>query len=337
MTLTLQQKFDAALQKDKHDYVKSYIISWDYQEKRKKRNKKYSSGLPEDFYDFKNPASIVNWINWFSGEYPSFYNDELILPLYEKAKQTDIAILKKLGIEYNFSNYKNVGLNNAHDFFIPHCYPVPKEFEIKNVLDFGAGYGRQANLWWPHVKGHGNFIAIDAIPLSYGLQYYYYKAIHSDFKDYIDQPDSFKINKEGSNLYHLPTWRLDLVPANSLDLIICVQVLPELSKRLIIYLFQQFQRMLKPGGALYIRDLNYMYKTIGAIDIDKKLISHNFTLEYRAFIEHNKHLHGIPKIWRKNIDRFINSGKRNMNQKKRFLLEDIDALTQGIFNKKTYE
>ncbi len=329
-----QNKFESVLEKDRSKYVKPYVVEWDYQKKRKKRGVKYESDLPEDFYTYKGPQEIVGWMNWFKGEYPSFYKKEVIDPLYEQSLQNVKAILKKLDVIYDFANYKNVGLNNAHDFFIPQSYPVPAEFEIKTVLDFGAGYGRQANLWWPHIKGKGNFIAVDAIPMSYGLQNSYYRSIKPDFKDYIENPDSFKIDTKGSDLYHVPTWRLDLIPDNSVDLILCVQVLPELGKQLIHYIFEQFQRILKPGGAFYIRDLNYMYKTIGAIDIDKSLINTGFTLEYKAFIEHNKHLHGIPKIWRKNIDSITNLQKNSLAQKKRYLLEDIDALTGGILKKK---
>ncbi len=334
MAHPFQQKFESVLERDKSKYVKPFIISWDYQAKRKKRGVKYSNGLPEDFYTFNGAQDIVKWMNWFSGEYPSFYKDELINPLIEKSKQNDIAILKNLGIDYDFNQYKNVGLNNAHDFFIPQSYPVPKEFEIKTVLDFGAGSGRQANLWWSHLNGKGNFIAVDAIPMSYGLQHHYYKAIKPDFVDYIDNPDAFKIDTKGSNLYHVPTWRLDLVPDNSVDLILCVQVLPELGKQLILHIFEQFQRILNPGGAFYIRDLNYMYKAFGTVDIDTALINAGFTLEYKAFIEHNKHLHGIPKVWRKNMESITNVQKNNLNQKKRYLLEDIDALTGGILKRK---
>lgn len=326
-------KFKTALENDKAKYVKSFIIAWDYQIKRKKRKLKYSTDLPEDFYSFTGTKEIVNWMNWFKGKYPSFFKAELINPLVEQSKQNDAEILKKLDIAYDFNEYQNVGYNNAHDFFIPQSYPIPEEFVINTVLDFGAGYGRQANLWWPAIKGKGNFIAVDAIPLSYCLQHYYYEAIKPDFKEYVEQPSTFKIDEHGSDLYHIPTWRLDLIADNSVDLILCVQVLPELDKKLIQHILTQFQRILKPGGMFYIRDLNFMYKALGSINIDEAIKNAGFTLEYKAFIEHNVHLHGVPKIWRKNIQSISNQHKTNFKQRKRYLLEQIDAFTKGLFSK----
>jgi SAM-dependent methyltransferase len=327
------EKFNSVLEGDRTDYVKPFIISWDYQENRRNRKKNYSNDLPSDFYSYSNPNEIVNWMNWFKGEYPSFYKNELIDPLFEKSKQNDIEILKILNVEYDFDKYRNVGLNNAHDFFIPQSYPVPEEFSINTVLDFGAGYGRQANLWWPFVKGRGNFFAVDAIPLSYCLQSQYYKSIKPDFKEYLESPTRFTIDTDSSDIYHIPTWRFDLIPDNSVDLVLCIQVLPELSAKLIIYIFKQFHRILKPGGAIYIRDLNYMYKTLGALNIDNSLIAQGFTLEYKAYIEHDRHLHGIPKVWRKNIETINSKQKASFSQKKRYLLSQIDSFIKNKLNR----
>ena len=93
-----QHKFESVLEKDKDKYVKPFIVEWDYQKKRKKRGVKYSNDLPEDFYTFKGPQEMVGWMNWFKGEYPSFYKKEIIDPLYEQSLQNDKTILKPLGV-----------------------------------------------------------------------------------------------------------------------------------------------------------------------------------------------------------------------------------------------
>jgi hypothetical protein len=179
---------------------------------------------------------------------------------------------------------------------------------------------------WNELKGKGNFLASDAIPKSYGLQYYYYKEINPDTKEYLDSSTSFKVDVHGSNLYHIPCWRLDLIPNNFIDLVLCIQVLPELGKQLIEYILTEFYRILKPGGAIYIRDLGYMYKSIGAFSIEDKIKNSGFTLEYKGFVQHNKHIHGIPRIWRKNIDAIISQEKIARNQKMKFFIRDIQSI-----------
>jgi SAM-dependent methyltransferase len=332
-TEEIQRAFEASLAADR-SFIRPFMASWDYQVKRRKRGVSYQDELPQDFFRFGDPDEIVNWMNWFSGEYPDFIAPSFISPLEEQSLEYDRELLQKLGVAYDFDQYKNVGLNNAHDFFIPQSYPIPQEHAIRNVLDFGAGYGRQANLWWPFLEGKGNLIGVDAIPLSYSLQSHYYSAIKPGYKDYIFEKDGFRIAPEGSELYHLPTWRLDLVPDNSIDLIICIQVLPELGSKLINYLFDEFARILKPGGAFYIRDLNYLYKAFGSSTIDARLEKKGFRLEYRAYVGHNKHLHGIPRVWRKTVPEIEAANAIPAGLRKRYFLEYIDAVTGGRLKSK---
>ncbi len=334
-TETIQRAFETALNQDKQ-FIKPFMASWDYQNKRKKRNVRYNEELPQDFFRFSDPDEIVKWMNWFSGEYPSYFDPAITNPLVSQSLVNDSEIFRKLNLVHKFETYENIGLNNAHDFFIPQSYPVPAEFEIKTVVDFGAGYGRQANLWWPFVEGKGNFIGVDAIPLSYSLQSHYYHAIKSDYKEYVFEKEQFKIDPKGSDIYHLPTWRLDLIPDNSVDLIICIQVLPELSRTLINYLFKEFHRILKPGAALYLRDLNFLYKAFGTGNIDGILQTNGFSLEFRAFVKHNTHIHGIPRIWRKDTGEFDQASQGSLSRRRDYFLEWIDSLTGGrLKGKKT--
>lgn len=239
---------------------------------------------------------------------------------------------------FDFSRYeKRVGLNNAHDLLFPTLYPVPERNKINNVLDFGAGYGRQANLWAR--GGETIYVGLDAIPKSYCLQHVYYSNLGKPFYDYVSNPEEFKITAANKGIYHLPTWRSDLLPDNFFDMVMTVQVLRELNSTLVRKMLTEFHRILKPGSMLYIRDHGDKWKPAGKLNIDKFLIETGFTLEFKPHIILDSDLHGIPRIWRKNDQRVLDSQKADFKVKIRTLAEDMDALSGGmikkVFGKKT--
>ncbi len=329
---SIEQLFLQALQADKA-FTKKWIVSWDYQKILSRRNVKYESSIISDFFEFKGAAEIAKWMNWFSTDYPDYMQNDAIRALVAKSRTTDERLLQKLGLEYDWTNYDNrVGINNAHDFILPQAYPVPERNRIKAVLDFGAGYGRQANLWHDQPVA---YIGMDAIINSYCLQNIYYKTLTDNVTEYIDNPAAFRFDAGKPGIYHLPTWRLDLIPDNSLDLVMCVQVLPELGPRLVRYLVTQFERILKPGGAWYIRDHAYTWKPTGNFDLEAYLPEHGFTLEYKAHIINDKDIHGVPRIWRKTNPDVVQSQKRTFKHELQQLIVDADTLTGGGLKKLT--
>ncbi len=333
MSHPISDKFFSAFEKDKSRYVKKWLVSWDYQEIRKKRGVKYQEDLPEDFFTFRGKEDLTKWMNWFQMDYPDYLPSSLVLPLIDKSKDKDEIILQKLALDYDFSNYnKRVGINNAHDFIFPQMYPAPERNRIRNVIDFGAGYGRQANLWTDKVK-EGIFLGIDAIPNSYCLQHLYYSKCGPALTDYIDAPDEFKLKDGMHGIFHLPTWRTDLIPDNTFDLVMCVQVLPELNSTLVSHMFDVFQRVLRPGGMLYIRDHAYTWKPAGKADTEALLMDKGFSLEFKAHIINDKDLHGVPRIWRKNDPEVIRSVTMTAAAKKKQLIEDVDTMTGGMLRK----
>ncbi len=332
MSQSLENKFLSALEKDRVRFIKKWLVSWDYQETRKKRGVKYDDSLPADFFRYNGPEDLVKWMNWFQSDYKDYLPSSLVDPLIKRSRTNDEKILNSLGLNTDWSAYdKRVGLNNAHDFIFPQLYPAPDRYKIRNVIDFGAGYGRQANLWACHIEGM--FVGIDAIPNSYCLQQVYYKALGLPFSDYMDAPDNFSIPKTGKGIFHIPTWRTDLLPENTFDLVMCVQVLPELNSTLVSHMFDVFQRVLKPGGILYIRDHTYTWKPAGKLDTESVLADKGFSLEFKAHIINDKDLHGVPRIWRKNDPEVIRSVTMTAEAKKKQLLEDADALSGGLLRK----
>ncbi|MBL7891061.1 MAG: methyltransferase domain-containing protein [Bacteroidia bacterium] len=332
MATTFDKQFFEIFEKDKA-FIKSWLVAWDYQLKRKKRNVKYAEGQLSDFFSYNGPEDLTKWMRWFSPVYPSYFSKTLTQPLSEESLENDRRILSGLNLNYDFSSYhNNVGLNNAHDLLIPQLYPVPERNQIKTILDFGAGYGRQANLWTSKTKD-ATYIGMDAIPNSYTLQNLYYNQLTSNVYDYIDSPGSFKFSSGKKGIYHVPTWRSDLIPADSVDMVMCVQVLPELNTRLVKHMLVEFERMLKPGGMLYIRDHYEAWKPAGNFSINSFLNNNGFVLEFKPHIILDKDLHGIPKIWRKADPEVMKSLTRPLKAKIKQLAEDADALSGGLLAK----
>ncbi len=328
----IQDRFFETYNRDKSRYVKKWLVSWDYQVKRRKRKVNYGTEQPADFEKYNGAEDLVKWMNWFPKNYTNYLPLNLVSPLVEASREMDKKIITALNLQFDFTNYENrIGLNNAHDYIFPELYPVPERNKIRNILDFGAGFGRQANLW---ARNSTNiYLALDAIPKSYCLQHLYFSNIGRPFYDYINSPEGFSINSEKSGIYHLPTWRYDLLPDNFFDMVMAVQVLRELNSKLLRKMINQFHRILKPGAILYIRDHGDKWKPAGKMNIDNFLISHGFVLEFKPHIILDADLHGIPRIWRKTDERVVNSQKPDFKAKLRSLAEDADAFSGGILRK----
>lgn len=333
MAEAVEQKFLSVLEKDRSQFIRKWMIAWDYQLTRKKRGLKYDSDLPEDFFSYAGKEDLVKWMNWFKTDYPDYFPSSLTEGLVKTSLENDRQILGALHLSYDFQNYnKRVGVNNAHDFLFPNLYPAPERSAIKNVIDFGAGYGRQANLFTSKIPDC-IYTAVDAIPNSYCLQNLYFSQLGKPLYDYIDNPENFKIENNKKGIYHLPTWRKDLLPDNFYDLVMCVQVLPELNSKLVSAMMLEFHRTLKPGGMLYIRDHASTWKPAGKMNVDGFLAANGFVLEFQPHIINDKDLHGIPRIWRKIDTEVIKSQKMTFDKKLKQTIEDIDTFSGGLLRK----
>lgn len=327
----LEARFHEALKKDRAR-APEWMTRWDYQMILKKRKRTYEDGVVSDFFQFGGAGDLLKWMSWFRTDYPDYINDERISGLVQKSRANDQRVMDALGLTLDTSVYdRRVGLNNAHDHLLPRSYPVPERARIRTLLDFGAGYGRQANLWTTQ-DADLCYIGMDAIVNSYCLQHLYYKGLGVPFTDYIDSPSTFSFQQK-AGVQHIPTWRSDLVPDGSVDLVMCVQVLPELNSRLVRFMLGEFKRMLKPGGALYLRDHAYTWKPTGAFDVEQYLGSNGFDLEFRAHIINDVDIHGIPRIWRKALPEVIASRTRTWKHKLDQAVVDVDALTGGGFKR----
>jgi hypothetical protein len=118
-----------------------------------------------------------------------------------------------------------------------------------------------------------------------------------------------------------------------MDLVMCVQVLPELNSKLIRFIMEQFKRVLKPGGMLYIRDHAYTWKPAGQINVEKLLLELGFNLEFKAHIINDKDLHGIPRIWRNADEEVSKAQTMDLKAKVKLMYNNADAMTGGLLKK----
>jgi len=272
-------------------------------------------------------------MNWFRADFPDYFPSSLTSGLLRTSRENDQKIIGELALSYDFTNYdRRVGINNVHDFIFPNLYPVPERNTIKNVIDFGAGYGRQANLFTSKIEDC-IYTAVDAIPNSYCLQNLYFSHLNKPLYDYIDDPQNFKIENHKKGIYHLPTWRKDLLPDNFYDLVMCVQVLPELNSKLVSTMMLEFHRALKPGGILYLRDHASTWKPAGKMNVGEFLADNGFVLEFQPHIINDKDLHGTPRIWRKIDPEVIKSQTMTFDKKLKQTIEDIDTFSGGLLRK----
>lgn len=303
---------------DKKYIKKKWLVSWDYQD-----NKcfNYPSNLPSNFYKYLGPREILNWFNWILEiKHPDYFNKKTILSLAKLSLRYDKKLLKKENLKFDEKKLLAVGIYSAQDYLLQNFYPVPNKQKIDKILDFGAGYGRQANIW---VQKNKNlmYVGMDAIPQSYCLQNLYYQNLQNKFQEYIIS-NSIDFNL-GPGIYHLPTWRYDLLPSNFFDMIICVQVLQEINSNLLIKMIRVFSRVLKPGGMIYIRDSKW--NPVHNINIEKILLKNNFVLEFKPHVINKKDIHGIPRIWRKVDTSVVNTEKRSLIRNLKERIQRIDS------------
>jgi len=289
------ERFGDRLQADRAKHAPDWLVGWHYQQVRAG---KYPADYPQDFTRYEGPADLVRWFNWGRGAPVLNYLPlDRLKPLIEQAEARDRSVLERLGIGVEPPVLRAFALLDAQDYLFPRLYPRPERHRLRRVLDFGAGFGRQANLLLALEPG-ATYVAMDAIALPYCLQHVYLGALAGGLADYVEE-GRFALDDTATGCHHLPTWRHDLLPDGYFDLAICSQVLPELSPLLAVFVVELLRRVLRPGGVLYIRDHGAVDWNPSGIELARYLEASGFWLEFRPMLRDRVDLHGLPRIWRK--------------------------------------
>lgn len=270
-------------------------------------DRKIAAGTMADmnFYGFDGGPHVGKFFDWLRNfKYPDYLPAETVEHLCSVSIARDRDCLERLGQPVNMESVANVARVNAQDFLFQRLYPVPERQAVRRILDFGAGHGRTANLAFAAAATE-TMAVVDGIPGPYLTQRAYHTGLDLRLADYIDFRDAgeefeFAAVAESHDVVHIPTWRMDLLPSDWFDMVCCVQVLKELPLETVFYALRHFARVLKPGGALYIRDHN-QYHNPNHIPMpeDPLVAPYGFTLEFRPHLRDNIDTHGLPRVWRK--------------------------------------
>ena len=279
-----------------------YLHRWLFVERLYQRDERKEM----NFYEFEGPLHIAKFMAWIMNtQFHNILSGEYLDTLIERSYQTDKKLLAQFDLAIPDDKLRNIGLYNAQDHIFQRAYQVSGVQQVKRFLDIGAGHGRMANLGLcGNESPYDAYVAVDGIPSSYLTQATYFKGLGLKVWDYFDHcgdvPDS--IDFEGiaaaHDVVHIPTWRMDLIPEGYFDMVNCVQVLKELPGDLTAFFISEFNRVVQPNGAVYVRD-HKQFHNPNHMPIDDLLNSSGFVLEYNPQIVDRKDVHGVPRIWRK--------------------------------------
>ncbi len=231
---------------------------------------------------------------------------ELDKNLIEKSHKFHQQVLQSFSENDQMSEYASSGTGdfvNTLDYqLVTTITKDTRKEKIERIMDFGAGYGREANLFTQHPDCK-EYTIVEAIEDSYVVQSAYLK-IAADkilencvFNESLFGNLDFKSDKKKLN--HLLTFDMDLIPDEHFDLIICSNVLNEITGDVFAYVIKEIARTLKKGGILYVKD-HGLADQCGHQYYDYDVLeSLNFALEYRPFVEDLKDIWTVPRIYRK--------------------------------------
>ena len=171
---------------------------------------------------------------------------------------------------------------------------------IRTVVDYGAGYGRQSFLFGT-VLDESRYVCVDAIEQPYMVQRWVLRELGLARWEYLDESmadaESFGRAFDEAGAFHLPTWRLDLIPEGSVDLVLVVWSLYEMSGAAARAAVAACSRLVRLGGYVYIRDVPHSVSY--RFDPERRLRRAGFDLLYESQMIAADELHGRQRLYRR--------------------------------------
>lgn len=208
-------------------------------------------------------------------------------------------------------------LARSQDYFFikKFCKDLPSKI---HHIDIGPGLGCAAIASIKFLNSI--FYALEASPMSYGVQRHYFRFISPYPGAYLDiiecenyqlQPDTIirEIQKKDYKIKHIPSWRFPWLSNESMDLMSATFVLNELNYAGILWILSNASRVIKKGGYFYIRDSEILKPGTHNIEYDKVLEKIGFEKQKELRFE-NRHVYfGIPRLYQKTSSKILSFEK----------------------------
>ena len=254
---------------------------------------------------YDGPGHLRRWFAWAA---PFGFPDWFLAaddPLVAAIAARDAACLDRLGVGRDGIDPAHLARYTAQDHWLLRSSAAAGLPRPSVVLDLGPGNGRLANPLMRGPEPVDVLVAVEGIAGPYLTQRAYYAGLGLRVADYldVDAPDRFDVVAATvqHDVVHLPTWRLDLVPDASVDLVCAVQVLKELPAATVRFVLGHLQRVVRPGGALYVRDHVAGHDLTG-LPTDDLVREHGFVLDFAPDVRDRVDLHGVPRVFRRTGD-----------------------------------
>ncbi len=269
----------------------------------------YEDAVQKRLSHYHSKYDLLHWLTfWTEPErlVSPFSNEDKYKALRTTSRLTHENVLKMLFSSGSMNSELHAGYDiwNAIDGYIvsEHCS------NVRSVLDFGSGYGRLGAIFGEPSR-NGVYISVDCIEVSYILQNLFLSLMAPErfyeYCDYVFERRDFKVDCQKTNsIYHLPSWRFDLIEDNQIDLITAVFVLPEINEFALLDFVKHAKRIVREGGYIYLRDHLYQsgdknHSGAHRFDTDSLLKDAGFEVKYIGNYEDNLDIYGIPRIFQK--------------------------------------
>lgn len=296
LRVQIPNNFIASFRKAKEDAVHTFpsgdrIFAWALHE---------LNGKIKMFNDF-NDHSWKHWLNHL----PKFQHFRWRVPNDLEAIMPTLKI-KQMGRSTWSGLFKKYKLHNLdrHDMYsLPDVYYTIKIFGHipQSVIDIGGGWGRLGMAWY--ALGSRVVGITDSIEQPYMMQHQYLSSVPGvDFYEALEKPNDASLDfKTTSGIIHFPLWLLPKISSDSIEAVSTIQVLREVSKECLEFLFSEVYRILKKGGVWYIRDNDHEYREtcMHNVRITDYLQTIGFKLAYKSDLIQGKDIHGVPRIFQK--------------------------------------
>lgn len=225
---------------------------------------------------------------------PTFipHRDELLA----RSAASHERLLTALGADYGPDFHHPQDVYNVQDFH--YCTSIGSG--IRTVVDYGAGYARQSFLYATTLDD-ARYVCVDAIEQPYMVQRWVLAQLELGRWDYVDDPDaderSFGRTFEQPGAFHVPSWRLDLLPAGSVDLVLFVWSLYEMSGAAAAAAVAACDRLVRLGGYVYVRDVPHSVSY--RFDPERRLRAAGFEIVYESRTIAGDDLHGRQRLYRR--------------------------------------